>query len=442
MKGGDQTLRIGVDGFNMAMPNGTGVATYGFALTETLRSMDYHVEGIFGVPVGLRPKLREILFFEALARGNPESKFPPLLQNSINWIATFRALRAYEIPKTGLVERRYFDRRIPQFDKILSAGKLFERAERFFLRTKRFYTLKLADPPAIMHWTYPVPLRVSGAKNIYTLHDLVPLKLPYATLDRKRIYYRTIERCVRDADHICTVSESSRDDILAQFKVAPEKVTNTYQIAPIPRRLLEPDPDELDAAGIFGLTPKNYFMYFGAIEPKKNVGRLIEAYLSTQTDTPLVLVGARAWQSDKDLQLVTSGLATTRSAYGRRIARRVVRLEYLPRTLLLRLVASAKAVVFPSLYEGFGLPVLEAMQLGTPVITANTSSLPEVAGDAAITLDPYDTAALAAAMMRLDRDPALCADLSARGLVQAERFTVDRYRSRLAGMYAATLRDG
>lgn len=433
-------LRIGVDGFNLAMTHGTGVATYGFALTGTLREMGHHVDGVFGIPVGLRRSLREILFYEALGRGISEhSSLPKYVQKAVNWFATFRALRAYEVPNTGLVERRYFERRVPAFDRVLSSANLFERAERYFNRTKRFYTLSVSNPPAIMHWTYPIPLRLAGAKNIYTLHDLVPLKLPYATLDRKRTYYRILARCARDADHLCTVSESSRRDIIEQFGVSPERVTNTYQTAPIPRWLLERDPAQPGAAGIFGLKPKNYFMYFGAIEPKKNVGRLVEAYLSTQTDTPIVLVGARAWQAEKDLQLVSSGLAATKSAYGRRIARQVVRLDYLPRALLLQLVADARAVLFPSLYEGFGLPVLEAMQLGTPVITSNTSSLPEVAGDAAITVDPYDTPAIAAAITRLDKDEALCAELAARGRDRARLFTTERYQERLQAMYDKTL---
>lgn len=96
--------------------------------------------------------------------------------------------------------------------------------------------------------------------------------------------------------------------------------------------------------------------------------------------------------------------------------------------------------MFPSLYEGFGLPVLESMQLGTPVLTANTGSLPEVAGDAALSVDPYDTRGIADAMRRIGSDDALCGDLVRRGRAQALRFTPDRYRERLGTMYDAALR--
>lgn len=433
-------LRVGVDGYNLAMPHGTGVATYGFSLVETLRAMGHGVDGVFGVPVGVRPELREILFYEAMGRGIIErKKVPAWLRYPGERVADYRRARAFEIVDTGLVEQRSFERRLPRFDRIVSAANLFERADRHFHRTGRFTSLRVPDPPAVMHWTYPVPIRMEGARNVYTLHDLVPLKLPYATLDRKRSYYRLIERCVRDADHICTVSESSLRDVTALFGIAPDRITNTYQTVPIAPPSHDDDRTGAGVMGLFGLRQRGYLLYFGAIEPKKNVGRIIEAYLSTQLELPLVLVGARAWQSENDLQLVSSGLAATGSVFGKRVADRVVRLDYLPRDLLMRLVASARAVVFPSLYEGFGLPVLEAMQLGTPVLTSDAGSLPEVAGDAALSVDPYDTRAIAAAMRRLGSDDGLCADLAARGRAQALRFTPERYQDRLKAVYEAAL---
>lgn len=433
------SVRIGVDGYNLAMPNGTGVATYGFALTETLRSMGMRTEGVFGIPVGEREELREILFYEGLERGILEKPRAPAVRAVRRWIESFRRARAFEVGDGGQVERRFFQQRLPNFDRILSAASLFERADRYFQRTRRFYPLTVTDPPQVMHWTYPVPIRMTGTKNVYTLHDLVPLKLPYATLDRKRTYFRIIEQCVRDADHICTVSESSRNDIIAQFGIAPDRITNTYQSAPIPAALATAPTEDSDALGIFGLKYRGFFLYFGAIEPKKNVGRLIEAYLSTHSETPLVIVGARAWQSERDLALVSAAAGEAESAFGRHIAQRIVRLDYLPRTLLLRLVAGAKAVVFPSLYEGFGLPVLEALQLGTPVITSDTSSLPEVAGDAALLVDPYDTMAISRAILTLDRDAALCTRMSEGGRIQAARFSTERYQERLTAMYTGLL---
>lgn len=423
---------VGIDGYNLALTHGTGVATYGLGLAEAVRSLGMRVEGLFGVPVGLDPRLREILFYEAMGRGMPRRNSPVWLRPMFDRIAVLRGLPVHDIEARGLVERRGFVDRLPQFDRLRSAAFLFERADRHFRRTWRFLPLKLANPPEIMHWTYPVPIRIEGARNIYTLHDLVPLKLPFATLDKKRVYHRLIERCVMDGDHIVTVSESSRNDVIAMFGAEPSRITNTYQHAPVPQS--DSGHDGTNTAGIFGVTPGKYFLYFGAIEPKKNIARLIEAYLSAAIETPLVIVGARAWQKDEELRLIES--ITKR---GGAAGNRIIQVDYLPRRLLMNLVASARAVMFPSLYEGFGLPVLEAMQLGTPVITSTMGSLPEVAGDAALMVDPYDIGALAAAMRRMDGDPALRTTLSARGRIQAAKFTLEQHRRALHTVYGTVL---
>ncbi len=114
---------------------------------------------------------------------------------------------------------------------------------------------------------------------------------------------------------------------------------------------------------------------------------------------------------------------------------RVMLLDYAPFSLLMSLVRGAKAVLFPSLYEGFGLPVLEAMHLGTPVMTSNTASLPELVGTAALTVDPYEVRDMVEAIRSLDSDVELRARLAAEGPVQAELFSPERYRARLAAMY-------
>ena len=163
-----------------------------------------------------------------------------------------------------------------------------------------------ARQPDIMHWTYPLPIRLEGARNIYTLHDLVPLRLPYTTLDNKRYYLRLLRGCLRWGDHICTVSESSRRDIIDLLGARPDQVTNTYQSIRINKPPAQTDTPEGLAAwlrGLFGLEPGRYFLFYGALEPKKNIGRLIEAYLSASLPIPLVIVGGRAWKSEGELRL-------------------------------------------------------------------------------------------------------------------------------------------
>lgn len=424
-------VRIGIDGFNMAMPDGTGVATYGVALAQAVRALGHRAEGVFGLPTAAEPAMREVLFFEALERGLPPSHagWPAPLRAALRWADGFRRPAARAVPETGRVDRGPFADRLPALDALWTVPGLFARAERHFRRTGRLLPLRLPDPPAVMHWTYPLPVRVRGAANLYTVHDLVPLRLPYATLDRKRAYRRLLAACAAEARALVTVSESSRRDLLDWTGLPPGRVVNTFQALP---DALPDAPVSAGGAAVFGLAPGGYFLFFGAVEPKKNVGRLLEAFLAADASVPLVLVGARAWSAERELRLLGGAPGTAQ-------ARRVIRLEYLPRRLLLALVRDARAVLFPSLHEGFGLPVLEAMRLGTPVVTSTGGALPEVAGDAALLVDPYDVGALAAAVTRLDRDGALRADLARRGPARAACFSAERYRERLAALYARVL---
>ena len=430
--------RIMIDGFNLALPRGTGVATYGFNLALAGQSMGLGVDALYGLRAPFSRKLREIMFYESL--GGESSSYKPLRWNFGRWRELSLLLRpklAREIPTHGNVVTDQFAHRLPAFDRIFTSPDLFEMAHRHFKRFGQFLPVRLPNAPEIAHWTYPLPVRLVGAKNIYTLHDLVPLRLPFASLDNKRAYYKMIRACIRKGDHICTVSEASRQDILRQFPLDPARITNTFQAVRLPQRVLDLTEADVEASlkSIFNLPYKGYFMFFGAIEPKKNVGRLIEAYLSLATPTPLVIVGSRAWGSEAELRLLQRDELQPLKATFKTIRR----IDYLPRQLLMRLVKGAKAVAFPSLYEGFGLPALEAMMVGTPVLTSNTSSLPEVVGDAAIQVDPYDTGAIAAALRALDSDAELRARLSHAGLERAQHFTIDRYQERLAAMYDTVL---
>lgn len=437
-----QQFRIGIDGYNLAMPNGTGIATYGVMLGRAIRAIGHPLDGVFGLDVGAARDTREALFFDLIGRASPGQTRHQRRMNALrDTIKSLRQPALLDVPISDHVEKRAFGEKLPVFDRLSSVSRMFEAAFSKFDRSGRFLTVRMKDPPAVMHWTYPVPVRLADSRNVYTIHDLIPLRLPYTTLDRKRSYHALIAQCVKVADHICTVSETSREDILSRFPVDPSRLTNTYQMSSLPSDAESGDPME-DAGmveGIFGLPHRGYFLFFGAIEPKKNIGRLIEAYLGIQTDTPLVIVGARAWQSEDELRLLPKGDAATRP-HGQRILQRVLQLEYLPRPLLLKLIRGAKAVMFPSLFEGFGLPALEAMQLGSPVLASNTGSLPEVTGDAAVTVDPYDVQSIAQALRALDEDAILRASLSERGRRQAQSFTADRYQARLAAMYQDIIR--
>lgn len=427
-------MRVGIDGYNLAMPHGTGIATYGAMLARTLRANGHRVDGVFGLDVAGPPTHRETLFYDQLARPHPW-RMRRGVRRALKVLSIARGMEALPVP-TGTVDTRALDERTAMFDSLWSCPHLFDHAHAYFRATGRFARLHMAEPPDVMHWTYPVPVTLAGARNVYTLHDLVPLRLPFATLDEKRHYRALVAGCVARADAIATVSRTSAADIAALLDVAPDRIVNTYQVSSMATDLLD-EPAETTAATVaatFGLPRDGYFLYFGAIEPKKNVGRLIEAYLSLDTATPLVIVAGRAWQSEAELVLLPrpDDLDSPRHVH---LERRIIQIDYLPRHLLMRLLRSARALAFPSLYEGFGLPVHEAMLLGVPVLASTTGALQEVAGDAALLVDPYDVRAIADGLRALDTDPIRRADLSRRGKEQARLFSTAAYGDALDRLY-------
>jgi glycosyltransferase involved in cell wall biosynthesis len=214
--------------------------------------------------------------------------------------------------------------------------------------------------------------------------------------------------------------------------VCQDRITNTYQAVSIPADLIEKLEDDvvLDIEETLGLGWHGYFLYFGAVEPKKNLARLIEAHLTSKVDAPLVIVGGRGWL-DADENAFLEQLASDPNGRGERIRR----FPYMPFHLLVSLIRGARGVLFPSLYEGFGLPVLEAMLLGAPVITSNAGSLPEVAGSAALSVDPYDVGTIRDAIRQVDADASIRNELSRKGQLQARQFSPENYASAVSGVY-------
>jgi glycosyltransferase involved in cell wall biosynthesis len=426
---------VAIDGHNLALQRGTGVATYAKSLADNIVEMGWDAWTLYGAPISHKqqPMLREISFFDYLGGTNQKRHW--LANAYAETKARLRAPLGYtavEIPQSGVVEVRRFGSRLPKNARVLNVNDLFVVSRNYFKFYKKFLTVRFEEKPSIMHWTYPLPIRVEGVPNVYTVHDLVPLRLPYTTLDNKRYYYRLIKGCVDHGDHICTVSEKSKEDILNLFDPPENKVTNTYQSVDTDdlTKMKSIQEAEQEVSGIYGLEPYNYFLFFGAIEPKKNVGRLVEAFLSAKVNAKLVIVGTLAWKSNEEMQLLES-VAKSGSAMGGRI--RVF--DYAPRSFLMSLIRCAKSVVFPSLYEGFGLPLLEAMQLGVPTLCSAGGSLPEIAGGASVEVDPYDVREIARGLEKLDADSDLRTSLGQSGLKQAERFNPASYKENLRKMY-------
>jgi glycosyltransferase involved in cell wall biosynthesis len=441
--------RVLIDGFNLGLETGTGVATYARNLSYSIHALGYQTDVLYGerAAPGVHSLLKEIAFFDPYA-GTPP-RWLTWLRYVAEAVTSPTGVAAKAVPITGRVITTHYKARMPYFDTIWNAPGVFDRATRHFAVNQWLFPSRLKVSPTIRpdiaHWTYPLPIRVPGARNIYTIHDLVPLRLPYTTLDNKRYYFALSRLLARSADHIVTVSETSRRDIINLLGVPPERVTNTYQVVEIPEKYAKKPEDAVkrEVEGTFNIQYKEYMLFFGALEPKKNVGRLIEAYLASKTDTPLLIVGKLAWKSEQELRLLNddaiSYLQQTGSLTFRR--RKIFHVDYAPFPLLVSLIRGAKAVLFPSLYEGFGLPILEAMKLGTPVLTSTEGSSPEVAGSGALLIDPYDTRALAQAITALDTDAELRASLSVKGQKQAEVFSASAYQARLDSLYERVLKE-
>lgn len=431
---------IGVDGYNLALPAGTGVASYGRALCRAIAAIGGEVDLIYGVgvPSSTPRHLRESLFYSALGEQLSPGERPRMTikRRFVRAAILPTVRRPLEVPMAGRVIATDFLDKVPPARRVFTRSGLFETAVRHFRRYGKPLRIELPDPPAIMHWTYPVPVQLVGARNVYTLHDIVPLVMPYASLEDKGYYGRLLQWLLDNADGLCTVSDASRRDIERIFSMPEGRIVNLHQAVDLGSRPVPAADEELDLwlRRLFDVGLRGYFLFAGAIEPKKNVGRLIESYLQSGVETPLLVVGREAWRAEAELRLLRGGHGTALPG-----AARIRRIDYLPRAHLLRLIRGARATLFPSLYEGFGLPVVESMALGTPVLTSSVSSLPEISGDAALCVDPYDVDAMAAAIHSLDGDSALRERLGGLGLRQSKQFSSARFEQGLARYYRLIL---
>ncbi len=278
----------------------------------------------------------------------------------------------------------------------------------------------LARPPAVLFVpSHVVPLW-HPARTVVTIHDLGYLYYPQAHPRRSRLYLHlsTLFSC-RAASRIIAISQATMQDLIARYGVPPRKIRVIYHGRD---PIFAPVRDEAriaETCARYGVSGP-YCIHVGTLQPRKNLGLLVEAWDMLRDTLPqppqLLLACKRGWLYGDLMHAVEK----------RRLDGLVRFTDYVRRDDLPALYSGALALTFPSLYEGFGLPVLEAMSCGTPVIASTASSVPEVVGDAGILLDPHRPDAWAAAVQRLMADPGLRDELSRRGLRRAAQFTWER----------------
>jgi glycosyltransferase involved in cell wall biosynthesis len=265
------------------------------------------------------------------------------------------------------------------------------------------------------HYVLPPATR---CRAVVTIHDCIHLMFPqYLPGSLAHLYARaSMWSAVKKADRVMTVSEASKRDILRFFDIPPEKVAVIYN-AIDERFLAEPDEERMERIKQRYQLDRPFLLYVGNIKPHKNLERLVEGFAKARHhglgDVRLVIVGDQLSKYPPLRQAV----------HRHRLDKDVRFLGFQPYDMLAVFYRLARAFVFPSLYEGFGLPPLEAMACGTPVVTSNVSSLPEVAGDAAVLVDPYDTDSIADGITRAVTDDGLRAELTRRGLARAREFS-------------------
>ncbi|MGH2592133.1 MAG: glycosyltransferase family 4 protein [Anaerolineae bacterium] len=342
--------------------------------------------------------------------------------------------------------RLYFNH--PPADNLFRSGNVENKTIPF----RRLWThIRLSlevtrRPPDVLFVPSHVLPVLHPRRSVVTVHDLGYLHFPDAYPTTQRLYLDASTRWnARASARVIADSQATKDDLTRRYHTPADKIVVAYPgLDPAIRRVQ--DPQHIQAVKARHGIKGEYLLYLGTLQPRKNLSRLIEAF-GKSSDDSLALVAQRSGVSRRQQAATDSTGALRRVAtthplklviVGKKgwlyadlfrqvaqlgLADRVMFPGYLSDADKAALISGATALVFPSLYEGFGFPVIEAMACGTPVICSSTSSMPEAAGDAALLVDPLDTNAIATAIDRILSDIDLRRDLAERGVTQAAKFT-------------------
>jgi glycosyltransferase involved in cell wall biosynthesis len=283
----------------------------------------------------------------------------------------------------------------------------------------------------LLHSPDFIPPFHGGFKSVITIHDLNFLHYPDFLTPESQRYYGQIDRAVERADHIIADSHATKKDIVDLLKVAPEQITVIHLAANPVYRLITDQQEVRKAVWRYGL-PTDFVIFVGTLEPRKNVPTLLRALrqlIDQGQDIHLAIIGRRGWLYEEIFNTITE----------LKLANYVHLLENVSNEDLARLYNAARCLALPSYHEGFGLPPLEAMACGTPVVVSDRASLPEVVGDAGLLVDPTSPQELADALARVLTDSELAAQMHRRGLSRAGEFSWARAADQTMAVYERVL---
>jgi len=352
------------------------------------------------------------------------------LQAQNTRIVHCQGLRHYRLARWGLLQRPVLRTAAEWVDRVLfwpwsavAEAVMRRRLPPILDGVDVFYS---SD---VLLWKQP------NALNVVTIYDLTTLLFPeYHTANTRELQLRKYRFAQEEADVVIAISEATKRDIVTHLKIPAERVHVVYGGVSPDFHPIEDRKGLARALAPLGLAPGGYILHVGTIEPRKNLVRLVEAYNRVRKMVPppvpkLVLAGATGWRFREVFARIEAlGLEEEILFVGR-----------VPADMLPALYNGAVLFVYPSLYEGFGLPALEAMACGVPVVTSDVSALPEVVGNVGILIDPKDVAALAGAMAALVDDPDRRLTLSRAGLTRASRFSWKRTARETLAVYCATV---
>ncbi|MFE1747896.1 glycosyltransferase family 4 protein [Coleofasciculus sp. H7-2] len=289
------------------------------------------------------------------------------------------------------------------------------------------------DEPDILQGTNYCVYPCRNTLKIMNIYDLTFIKFPDYTNSVVKTYNKRVKKCLQWTDLVLTISESSKKDIVEYLGVDPQRI----YVTPLASRyhsgyLSEELAHQIEASIGYDFS-KPYLLFVSTLEPRKNINNLITAFnllkQKYKIEHQLVLIGQKGWHYKKIFSAIEDSPWKSQ----------IHHLDYLSDDLVAVFYSKADAFVYPSYYEGFGLPVLEAMTLGAPVITSNTSSLPEVAGDAALFIDPDDPTSLADAILKVIGDSQLRSELIQKGKERAKLFSWERTAQETLKAYKSLL---
>jgi glycosyltransferase involved in cell wall biosynthesis len=417
------SYKILIGGYDFEQKIHRGITFYGKALVKSLSENELYL-----LTSSKFVEEKELMYLNILKKlDDPESDLilsKKKLTEYFKFIIKNNKHLIYKNNKRNLKEKLQYLNYIDYFYNIpylydISGvhNKLFEKKPLDIKVSKEIDYLLLTSPMNIK----------SNIPVIQTLHDVIPLTcIEHPPMDSLKIFYYRVKNMIKYSEKIISVSNFSKEECIKIFPEAEDKIEVTHQPIPIYEEEEEIANDEIVQSSVlkkFKLKEDNYLFFIGMLERRKNIKLLIEAYLAVadKIKIPLVLAGALGYGKEEFISYLKD----------KKYKKKIIYLNYISNIEKLVLLKNARAFVFPSLNEGFGLPPLEAMKMKTPVLTSNVTALPEVCGEAALLINPYSLKELADGLIEISENNSLREELLKNAPKQVEKFSYDNFKAKI-----------